>query len=116
MDDIQKNQLYESAWRHWGGELQINLLMEEMAEFIQAILKTRRNGVTYSFAFFEEMADVLIMLEQLEFQLKKIPDEKYGGSSWGQVMSIREAKLKRLENRLLDSMAQKCEGITDTFE
>jgi hypothetical protein len=42
MNEIDKIQLYRTARKHWGGESQINMVMEEMAEFTQAILKTRR--------------------------------------------------------------------------
>lgn len=80
------------------------MVMEEMAEFTQAILKTRRNGVTYSYAFFEELADVVICLEQLEVILKDFPDGK-GGFLWDDVLEKKERKLNRLYKRLMESMA-----------
>lgn len=113
MDDHDREQLYTTAWKHWGAEKQINMIIEEMAEFTQAILKTRRNGVTYSYSFFEEFADVLICLEQLETVLKTSPIGSEEGLLWDQVMEIKERKLKRLQDRLLDSMGKKCEGPQD---
>ncbi|OPZ42085.1 MAG: hypothetical protein BWY95_02443 [Bacteroidetes bacterium ADurb.BinA104] len=112
MDEIDRRQLYRTAWKHWGAELQINMVMEEMAEFTQAILKTRRAGVTYSYSFFDEMADVLICLEQLETVLKDFPDGK-GGSLWDDVMGKKEAKLKRLYDRLMDELSEGCDDIAN---
>jgi len=112
MDEIDRKQLYLTAWKHWGAELQINMVIEEMAEFTQAILKARRNGVTYSYAFFDEMADVLICLEQLETILRDFPDGK-GGSLWDDVMGKKEAKLKRLQDRLMDELSEGCEDIAN---
>ena len=113
MNEIDKIQLYRTAWKHWGGESQINMVMEEMAEFTQAILKTRRNGVTYSYAFFDEFADVLICLEQLEVALKDFPDGQ-GRSLWDDVIEKKERKLKRLYDRLMESMTESIpEGTAD---
>ena len=102
MDEHDKIQLYRTVWEHWGAEAQINMIMEEMAEFTQAILKTRRSGTTYSYAFFDEFADVLICLEQLEVTLKDSPDGK-GGNLWDNVLEKKERKLNRLRDRLRKS-------------
>ena len=113
MDEIDKIHLYKTAWKHWGGESQINMIMEEMAEFTQAILKTRRNGVTYSYAFCDELADVLICLEQLEIMLKDYPDGK-GKTLWDDVMEKKETKLNRLHDRLMESLTASIpEGTAD---
>jgi len=100
MDETRKKQIYDLAWKQWGDRAQMDLLIEEMAELTQAIIKARRRGCLYTYAILEEMADVLIMLEQLENQLKDIPNPEYG-SFWRQVISIKEAKLNRLEERLI---------------
>jgi hypothetical protein len=47
------------------------------------------NGVTYSYAFFDEFADVLICLEQLEVALKDFPDGQ-GRSLWDDVIEKKE--------------------------
>jgi hypothetical protein len=47
MDDIEVKQLYHTAWKHWGAEMQIDIYIEEMAELTQAFLKARRNGVVF---------------------------------------------------------------------
>lgn len=122
MDEIDRTQLYNTAWKHWGADAQLDMVIEEMAEFTQAILKTRRRGVTYSYKFSEELADVLICLEQLEVRLRAMPHTpgpkgtaRLTGNLWdNQVMEIKEQKLQRLKERLLEDMAKNIpEGFTD---
>jgi hypothetical protein len=116
MDEIDRKQLYNAAWKHWGSDSQLDMCIEEMCEFIHAILGTRRHGVTYSYAFFEEMADVLICLEQVEIRLKDFPHGIQNGkptmTSWDKVQEIKEMKLLRLKERLEDSMANKNKRAT----
>ncbi len=116
MDQIEKENLYNTAWKHWGPTSQIDMLIEEMAELTHAILGTRRNGVTYSYAFSEEMADVIICLEQLETRMRLFPRTLDKGSLWDQVLEIKEMKLKRLKERLMEDMLKNLpEGIADTI-
>ena len=42
MNQQEREQLYNTAWKHWGGDLQIDILIEEMAELTQALIKDRR--------------------------------------------------------------------------
>jgi hypothetical protein len=44
MEEIETKTLYDWAWKHWGSDAQIDVLIEEMAELTQALLKSRRNG------------------------------------------------------------------------
>jgi hypothetical protein len=109
MDEPDRKQLYNTAWKHWGSQAQMDMLIEEMAKLTQAILKTRRNGVTFSCAVSEEMADVLICLEQIETRLKGMPSS--GGETWWTpVERIKEEKLARLQSRLFDSLKKKYPG------
>ena len=58
---------------HYGLESQFDMLLEECAELIQAVSKYRRrkySGVRLA----EEMADVYIMLEQIQYLLKVKPE------------------------------------------
>lgn len=59
--------IFQKAIDTWGREEQTNLAVEEMAELIQAINKTRRypDSVKARDNLAEEIADVAIMLEQL---------------------------------------------------
>jgi NTP pyrophosphatase (non-canonical NTP hydrolase) len=124
MDTLERQQLYNTAWKHWGPAMQIDMLIEEMAELTQALLKARRNGITDIFdpdyhntQVYEELADVTICLEQLETRLKKYPRPSVShtvgvnGVAWDCVLDFREEKLTRLERRLLKSLAEKHAGI-----
>ena len=128
MDRQEREQLYNTAWKHWGAEMQVDILIEEMAELTHALLRARRNNTFYTYAVSEEMADVLICLEQFEVRMKVFPHtvteiNTYGkglgsGGSYqsnifdGQVMQIKEVKLLRLKERLMKSMTEKHCGET----
>jgi len=114
MDQIDKEQLLNTAWKHFGSAMQMDILIEEMAELTHAILAARRNNTFYTYAVSEEVADVLICLEQLEMKMRSFPttetngDEiKIVGCVFDQVEHIKETKLLRLKERLLKSMEQK---------
>jgi len=79
--------LYEDAWKKFGATAQMDMLIEEMAELTQAILKARRNGMVFSYSILEEFADVQICMEQIGEQMNQL------GSS----QDIRSAKNKKLE-------------------
>jgi phage gpG-like protein len=85
--------------------MQIDILIEEMAELTQALLKTRRNGVVFSHAVFEEIADVQICLEQLDIQFGYL-------EAYKQIEQIKEGKLLRLKERLMQSMTEKLTDVT----
>jgi len=105
LDDVDIRQLYRTAWKHWGPNTQIDILIEEMAELTQALLKARRNGFIFSGAVFEEMADVSICLDQLLMEsdyLEKSQD----------FYTYKEDKLIRLRERLMVSMTEKYENDT----
>lgn len=56
---------------HYGAEHQKDILIEECAELIQAVEKSRRGVLAedkpaYTYDMISEMADVLIMLRQFE--------------------------------------------------
>lgn len=79
--------LYEDAWKKFGAESQMDMLIEEMAELTQAILKTRRNGVVFSHSILEEFADVQICMEQIGERMNKL----------GLSQDFRSAKNLKLE-------------------
>lgn len=102
----KKEEIYNEAWLLWGGDMQLDILIEEMAELTQAIIKTRRHSVTWSHAVFEELADVLICLEQVKTQLKALPTDidretnHPTGYLFDIVEELKERKLARLEERI----------------
>lgn len=54
---------------HYGLEQQMNILQEECAELIQAISKYRRYGEVQGENLTEEIADVLVMIDQVKILL-----------------------------------------------
>ena len=62
-------ELYSRAIKRWGVELQMTMMIEEMAELTKAITKLQRSGFSKRedrISFIEEFVDVTIMLEQME--------------------------------------------------
>jgi NTP pyrophosphatase (non-canonical NTP hydrolase) len=104
MDEVETKNLYSWAWRHWGPNSQIDMLIEEMAELTQALLKSRRNGVVFSFAVIEEFADVQICMEQIKGKIIEL-------GSGLPLEKIRETKLERLKNSLIADCEN--EGLAD---
>ena len=105
MDEVETKILYNWAWKHWGAETQIDMLIEEMAELTQALLKSRRNGVAFSLAVIEEFADVQICMEQVKGKIIEI-------GSGLPLERIRETKLERLKNSLIAAEEEQ-EGLAD---
>lgn len=106
MEEIETKTLYDWAWKHWGSDAQIDVLIEEMAELTQALLKSRRNGVVFSFSVIEEIADVEICMEQIRQKIAEI-------GSQVPLETIKRKKLIRLRNRLIADVEEKNEGIAD---
>ena len=67
--EIQNKELYKKAIEKFGIKSQINIFCEECSELMQAIFKSRRYGKIQE-NFYEEVADVKIMLEQMFTELK----------------------------------------------
>lgn len=95
---MNKEKLYTKAIRKWGVRAQVDVAVEECAELIHILQKTKRATVGFGTdRVLEEMADVEIMLEQLKFIYNydfqmKIPTSKFH--------AIKNMKLKRLEKML----------------
>ncbi len=113
---MEKEELYTEAWRLWGGDMQLDILIEEMAELTQAIIKARRHSVTWNHAIFEEIADVLICLEQVETRLKALPADidretnRPTGYLFDIIEELKAGKLARLEERLCAAKAEMVEN------
>lgn len=85
-----------AAIRLFGGNAQIDVAVEEMAELTQALVKAKRYATDKEFDRFranviEEIADVEIMLEQLRIIF---------GSHEKEIDDVKTFKLKRLADRL----------------
>lgn len=88
MEDIEK--LYQEALDQWGFNPQLNQLQEECAELIVACNKLRRKGDEAIPLMADELADVIIMTQQIiqGMQIEKEVDERY------------KFKINRLKERL----------------
>jgi NTP pyrophosphatase (non-canonical NTP hydrolase) len=86
------NQIYLKALSTYGSEAQLNMVIEECAELIQAINKMRRGRLGIKFVI-EEMVDVQIMLEQ--FMLF------YPAEIWEE---LKDQKILRLAKKLKDEV------------
>lgn len=83
------NDIYDRAIAHYGDKKQLLQACEECAELIQAISKvTRYTGKSYVDGVCEEIADVMIMCEQVR---------RIFGISPADIEKERERKLARLE-------------------
>lgn len=82
-----ENEIFKSAVHWWGKEAQTDMMIEEMAELTKAILNERR-GRDHNIA--EEMADVKIMLAQMEIIFQNA----------GEVEQKFREKVARLDRRL----------------
>ena len=82
---------------HYGLDEQLNILQEECAELIQAASKYRRTERPSN--LYEEIADVRIMIDQIEYLL----DKKYsplGCCSESNYLYFSENKIKRQLERI----------------
>lgn len=88
MNQAERDVVYQKAIAKWGTSMQLKMVAEECAELIKAVLKLDRtvNGSDFQ-SVREEMADVHIMLEQLEFIVGR-PDI---------IKEIKKKKLERLK-------------------
>jgi NTP pyrophosphatase (non-canonical NTP hydrolase) len=102
MESHDENKIYIEAWDRWGADTQIDILIEEMAELTQALLKARRRGAIFSNDVYGELADVLICLKQIELQLKSTADSPNDpiNSLWDRVEFNKEHKLRKLKDML----------------
>ena len=80
--------IYNNALNAYGIHAQLMMVVEECAELVNAIAKSRRNRVDID-AIITELADVAIMVEQIAFF--------YGEERFN---NEKERKLNRLQKRL----------------
>ncbi len=68
MDNPEKDiNIYEEAVNQWGLEPQLDMVVEECAELIQAISKVKRGKKNSLDNLLEEIGDVEIMLQQMRY-------------------------------------------------
>ena len=89
----EQNKIMINAVRKYGVDAQDDIAIEEMSELTKAIIKNRRykNYETYE-NLCEELADVMIMAEQILLSMDK-----------DRVQSYINLKLERLNERLSET-------------
>jgi len=88
---MNEKELYQKALEKWGIELQLNMMIEECAELIQAIIHLKRKASPSNLKkVIEEIADVEIMIGQM----KEIFDK-------ASIEGIVQIKLERL-NKMIE--------------
>ncbi len=92
----EHDSIYNDALDTWGHDAQTDIVIEELSEFIKAIIKYRRNpSEDTAFNMADELGDVTIMTRQLEISMiRKHPDFTCCKNGNMQV------KLNRIRNRL----------------
>jgi NTP pyrophosphatase (non-canonical NTP hydrolase) len=102
MIEIDKS-IIESALFQWGDDLNIDILIEEMAELTHALIHSRRGGCRkyQTNQVIDETADVLICLESLKRILQK--DLMREGGVDTLLQDYIDEKIHRLNRRLAES-------------
>jgi NTP pyrophosphatase (non-canonical NTP hydrolase) len=86
----EQNEIMLKALKKYGVDKQDDVAIEEMSELTKAIIKNRRYKTFGTLeSLYEEVADVLIMLEQIMMSLDK-----------DRVQNYINMKLERLNERL----------------
>ena len=72
MLSTERERTYKRALYRWGMQAQVQIAIEEMAELTKALCKLSRFGLTPGVleSIEEELADVSIMIEQLEMMFE----------------------------------------------
>jgi NTP pyrophosphatase (non-canonical NTP hydrolase) len=91
----QELELYKEALSTWGVSSQLMMAIEEMSELTKEICKYKRfqeKEHNYRESIKEEIADVLIMIEQLKYIFKYTNED---------IDLVKQNKLNKLENYLI---------------
>lgn len=93
----QEKDLYERNIKYHGIEQETTIAMEECSELIQAISKCKRYGCInkYRENLIEEMADVLIMIDELKM-IYQISDTD--------ISDVRQYKMNRQSYRIKNNL------------
>lgn len=86
---MNEQEVYKAAIDTFGVPKQVDMLIEEMSELTQALLKWRRGRIAAMENVHEEVADVEIVLAQIKIGLNP-----------NKIAKIKAIKLARLEERI----------------
>jgi hypothetical protein len=112
-EDTEEDTVLRVAWAEYGRAAQTDICIEKMAELTHALLTARRDGLEWTQGIVEELADVLVCLQQLKTQLSDTPltalyrTHVTDKTLWDLVCSTRSQKIERLNDRLIDHVCEK---------
>lgn len=86
---------------HYGMESQIDIMQEECAELVQAVSKYKRGKDDDFSHLLEEMADVMIMIEQVLYLIDNRMNAE-GSSAYYRYFAFFDKKLDRQIKRIED--------------
>jgi NTP pyrophosphatase (non-canonical NTP hydrolase) len=86
---------------HYGMESEIDIMQEECAELVQAVSKYKRGKDDDFSHLLEEMADVMIMIEQVLYLIDNRMNAK-GSSAYYAYFAFFDKKLDRQIKRIED--------------
>ena len=89
---MNQNEIYEKAIETYGENAQLDMVIEEMSELIKEICKRKRGKDNHA-EIVEEVADVLIMIEQLKI-ICQIGSKELNEIKWEKIKRLNE----RIEN------------------
>lgn len=89
MEPIQRSRILQSAIDAYGVDLQMDMMVEECSELIQAICKYKRGRDDAAANICEEIADVQIVLDQMKLVFDNTA-----------IFQAEEYKLTRLRDRV----------------
>ncbi|WEM34470.1 nucleoside triphosphate pyrophosphohydrolase [Xanthomonas phage X1] len=104
-----REDLYADCLDHWGAPAQTDMLVEELAELIVAVQKYTKRKATYdNFDHMaEEMADVILMIEEMAFHFNQEGHAEANKPFTEMVAGWMAFKCNRTEQRLAESIARR---------
>lgn len=106
---VNREDLYADCLDHWGVPAQTDMLVEELGELIVAVQKyTKRKATFENFNHMaEEMADVMLMIEEMAFHFNKEGHAEASKPFHEMVSDWMIFKCGRTEGRLAESIANR---------
>lgn len=93
--------LKEKIIEHYGADHQLAKAVEEMTELIHVIARRMQSGHWDKMAFYEELADVYVMLDQVKLIFCKSLDDMIDLDDFNRILADEIlVKLNRTEQRM----------------
>lgn len=98
---MEQQILKEKIIEHYGADHQLAKAVEEMTELIHVIARRMQSGHWDKMAFYEELADVYVMLDQVKLIFCKSFDDMISLDDFDSILADEIlVKLNRTERRM----------------